>query len=128
MSKNPQYQKRKQDLNHLLYEKVQSELAVFQKEILTKTPEEIYEAAHEIAVKHEIAKVFAGSDYSPISAAVLLKSENLLQDIYDEWQKDGVWTKDGMKRFTGYVDIYRKHAVRKEINLSQRDRASTWMS
>lgn len=122
MSKNPQYQKQKQDLNHLLYEKVQSELAVFQKEMLTKTPEEIYEAAHEIAVKHKIAKVFAGSDYSPISAAVLLKSENLLQDIYDEWQKDGVWTKDGMKRFTGYVDIYRKHAVRKEINKSESER------
>lgn len=122
MSKNPQYQKRKQDLNHLLYEKVQSELAVFQKEMLAKTPEEIYEAAHEIAMKHEIAKVFAGSDYSPLSAAVLLKSENLLQDIYNEWEKGGVLTKDGMKMFAGYVDIYRRHAIRKGLNKSESER------
>lgn len=122
MSKNPQYQKRKQDLNHLLYEKVQSELAAFHEEMLAKTSKEIYEAAHEIAVKHEIAKVFAGSDYSPLSAAVLLKSENLLQDIYDEWEKGEVWTKDGMKMFAGYVAIYRKHAVRKEINKSESER------
>ena len=116
MSKNPQYQKRKQDLNHLLYEKVQSELAAFHEEMLAKTSKEIYEAAH------EIAKVFAGSDYSPLSAAVLLKSENLLQDIYDEWEKGEVWTKDGMKMFAGYVAIYRKHAVRKEINKSESER------
>ena len=115
-------QKRKQDLNHLLYEKVQSELTAFYEEILAKTPEEIYEAAHEIAVKHEIAKVFADSDYSPFSASVLLKSEDLLQDIYDEWQKGGVLTKDGMKMFAGYVAIYRKHAVRKEINKSEAER------
>ena len=82
MNSNPQYQKRKQDLNHLLYEKVQSELTAFHEEILAKTPEEIYEAAHEIAVKHEIAKVFADSDYSPFSASVLLKSENLLPVSY----------------------------------------------
>lgn len=122
MNSNPQYQKRKQALNHLLYEKVQSELTAFHEEILAKTPKEIYEAAHEIAVKHEIAKVFADSDYSPFSASVLLKSENLLQDIYDEWQKGGVLTKDGMKMFAGYVAIYRKHAVRKEINKSEAER------
>ncbi len=34
MNSNPQYQKRKQDLNHLLYEKVQSELTAFHEEIL----------------------------------------------------------------------------------------------
>lgn len=122
MNKNPQYQKRKQELNHLLYEKAQSELAAFHEEMLAKTPEEIYEAAHEIVVKHEIAKVFACSDYSPFSASVLLKSENLLQDIYDEWQKGGVLTKDGMKMFAGYVAIYGKYAVRKEINKSEVER------
>ena len=50
--RNPYYRKRKRELNHQLYERVQSELAVFHKEMLGKTPEEIYEAAHEIAAKH----------------------------------------------------------------------------
>lgn len=44
--RNPYYRERKRELNHQLYERVQSELAVFHKEMLGKTPEEIYEAAH----------------------------------------------------------------------------------
>ena len=122
MNKDLLYQKRKQDLNHLLYEKVQSELIVFHKEMFAKTPEEMDKAAHEIAVKHEIAKVFADSDYSPMNAAVLLESENLLQDIYDEWQKGGVLTKDGMRMFVGYVAIYRKYAVREKIHKTEPER------
>ena len=42
--RNPYYRERKRELNHQLYERVQSELAVFHKEMLGKTPEEIYEA------------------------------------------------------------------------------------
>ena len=85
--RNPYYRERKRELNHQLYERVQSELAVFHKEMLGKTPEEIYEAAYEIAAKHEIAAAFAHIDFSPVSVKALLKSPNLLNDIYEEWRK-----------------------------------------
>lgn len=114
MNENPCYQKQQQELNRQLYEKAQSELTVFHKAMLAKSPEAIYEAAYEIAIKHEIAKVFVDSDYSPTCAMALLEAPNLLQDIYDEWQKGGVLTKDGIKMFTGYVAVYRKYGRRKE--------------
>ena len=87
--RNPYYRERKRELNHQLYERVQSELAVFHKEMLGKTPEEIYEAAHEIAAKHEIAAAFAHIDFAPVSVKALLKSPNLLNDIYEEWRERG---------------------------------------
>ena len=55
---NPYYRERKRELNHQLYERVQSELAVFYKEMLRRTPEEIYESAHEIVARYEIAAAF----------------------------------------------------------------------
>lgn len=120
MHENPYDQKQK--LNHQLYKKVQSELAAFHKEMLAKTPEEIYEAAHEIAVKHEIAKVFVDSNFFPLGSAVLLKVPNLLQDIYNEWEKGGVLTKDGMKMFVGYVAIYKKYKIHEEIKKFEPER------
>ncbi len=50
-----------------------------------KTPQEIYDAAYQIAMKNEIADCFSNVDYSPQAAKALIKSPNLLQDIYEEW-------------------------------------------
>lgn len=50
-----------------------------------KSPQEIYEAAYQIALKNDIAECFSEADYSPQAAKALLKSPNLLNDIYAEW-------------------------------------------
>ena len=50
-----------------------------------KTPQEIYDAAYQIAMKNEIADCFSNADYSPQTAKALMKSPNLLQGIYEEW-------------------------------------------
>lgn len=52
---------------------------------LLKSPQEIYEAAYQIALKNDIAECFSEADYSPQAAKALLKSPNLLNDIYAEW-------------------------------------------
>lgn len=110
---NPYYRERKRELNHQLYERVQSELAVFYKEMLRRTPEEIYESAHEIAA------AFSGTDYSPASVRALLKSPNLLDDIYKEWQEHGSLPPGGLKEL---IEEFRKYMVKTEQILSGQER------
>ena len=73
------YQEYRQSLNQRLTYKVQRELSSFREEMQEKTPQKIYDAAYQIAIKNEIA------DYSPQAAKALMKSPNLLQDVYEEW-------------------------------------------
>lgn len=79
------YQEYRQSLNQRLTDKVQRELSSFREEIQAKTPQEIYDAAYQIAMKNEIADCFSNADYSPQVAKALMKSPNLLQDVYEEW-------------------------------------------
>ena len=79
------YQEYRQSLNQRLTDKVQRELSSFREEMQAKTPQEIYDAAYQIAMKNEIADCFSNSDYSPQAAKALMKSPNLLQDVYEEW-------------------------------------------
>lgn len=79
------YQEYRQSLNQRLTDKVQQELSSFREEMQAKTPQEIYDAAYQIAMKSEIADCFSNADYSPQAAKALMKSPNLLQDIYEEW-------------------------------------------
>ena len=79
------YQEYRQSLNQRLTDKVQRELSFFREEMQAKTPQEIYDAAYQIAMKNEIADCFSNVDYSPQAAKALIKSPNLLQDIYEEW-------------------------------------------
>ena len=79
------YQEYRQSLNQRLTDKVQRELSSFREEMQAKTPQEIYDAAYQIAMKNEIADCFSNSDYSPQAAKAFMKSPNLLQDIYEEW-------------------------------------------
>ena len=83
------YQEYRQSLNQKLAERVQRELADFREDILSKSPQEIYDAAYQIIIKNDIAECFSDADYSPQAAKALMKSPNLLQDIYEEWlEKD----------------------------------------
>ena len=79
------YQEYRQSLNQRLTDKVQRELSSFREEMQAKTPQEIYDAAYQIAMKNEIAYCFSNVDYSPQAAKALMKSPNLLQGIYEEW-------------------------------------------
>ena len=79
------YQEYKQSLNQKLTDKVQKELSAFREEMQGKPPQEIYDAAYQIAIKNDIAECFSDTDYSPQEAKALLKSPNLLQEVYDEW-------------------------------------------
>ena len=79
------YQEYRQSLNRRLTDKVQRELSSFREEMQQKSPQEIYEAAYQIALKNDIAECFSEADYSPQAAKALLKSPNLLNDIYGEW-------------------------------------------
>ena len=79
------YQEYRQSLNQRLTDKVQRGLSSFREEMQAKTPQEIYDAAYQIAMKNEIADCFSNVDYSPQEAKALMKSPNLLQDIYEEW-------------------------------------------
>ena len=79
------YQEYRQSLNQKLAEKVERELADFREDILSKSPQEVYDAAYQIILKNDIAECFSDVDYSPQVAKALMKSPNLLQDIYEEW-------------------------------------------
>lgn len=79
------YQEYRQSLNQRLTDKIQRELSSFREEMQAKTPQEIYDAAYQIAMKNEIADCFSNADYSPQAAKAFMKSPNLLQDIYEEW-------------------------------------------
>ena len=79
------YQEYRQSLNQRLTDKVQRELSSFREEMQAKTPQEIYDAAYQIAMKKEIADCFSNADYSLQAAKTLMKSPNLLQDVYEEW-------------------------------------------
>lgn len=69
------YQEYRQSLNQRLTDKVQRELSSFREEMQAKTPQEIYNAAYQIAIKNEIAECFSSADYSPQAAKALMKSQ-----------------------------------------------------
>ena len=79
------YQEYKQLLNRELAKKVQREFDEFRKDILTQNPQEIYDSACQIVLKSDIAECFSKPNYSPQASKALMKSPNLLQDIYEEW-------------------------------------------
>lgn len=74
------YQEHRQSQNHKLTDRIQQELTVFHEELLAKTPQEIYDAAHQIALKSDIAECLSSADFSPYAAKALMKSPNLLDD------------------------------------------------
>lgn len=78
------YQEYRQSLNQKLVERVQCELADFREDILSKSPQEIYDAAYQIIIKSDIAECFSDADYSPQAAKALMKWINLCRSVYPE--------------------------------------------
>ncbi|MFR5321748.1 MAG: DUF3848 domain-containing protein [Mediterraneibacter gnavus] len=71
-----------------------------------KTPQEIYGAAYQIAIKNEIAECFSSVDYSTQAAKALMKSPNLLQDIYEEWMEKDVSHAEELRQTVADVKAY----------------------
>lgn len=82
------YQNYRQKLNQQLNDKVQQELSAFQKEMLSKSPQEIFDAAYQITIKNDIAECILNANYSPQAVKALLKSPDLLQDIMRRLETD----------------------------------------
>lgn len=113
------YQEYRKSLNQRLSEKVGRELADFREGILSKTPQEIYDAAHQIILKNDIAECFLETDYSPQTAKALMKSPNLLQDIYEEClEKDNSHKEDLLQIIKDFKD----YMVKTEKILSEKER------
>ena len=100
------YQENRQSLNQRLTDKVQRELSSFREEMQAKTPQEIYGAAYQIAIKNEIAECFSSVDYSTQAAKALMKSPNLLQDIYEEWMEKDVSHAEELRQTVADVKAY----------------------
>lgn len=113
------YQEYRQSLNQKLAERVQRELADFREEILSKSPQEIYDAAYQIIIKSDIAECFLEADYSPQAVKALMKSPNILQDIYEEWlEKDDFHMEDLRQT----IADFKSYMVKTEKILSGKER------
>ena len=113
------YKDYKQSLNQKLAGKVQQELLNFQKEIQEKTPREVYDMAQQTFIKEEIAKYFLHPEYSPQAAKALLKSSNLLHEIYEEWLECGEGNTDSLRQI---IADFKNYMVQTEKVLSGRER------
>ena len=113
------YQAYRKSLNQKLSGRVKQELFDFRKEILSKTSQEIYDAAHQIILKSDIAECFLETDYSPQAVKALMKSSNLLQDIYEEClEKDNPHKEDLFQIIKDFKD----YMVKTEKILSEKER------
>lgn len=113
------YQDYRQTLNQRLTAKVQQELSTYREEMLNKPPQDIYDAAYQITIKSDIAECISNTNYSPQAAKALLKSPNLLQEIYDEWlETDYSHMEDLSQTITDFKD----YMVKTEKILSGKER------
>lgn len=113
------YQEYRQSLNRKLTEKVQRELADFRADILCKSPQEVYDSAYQIALKNDISECFLDTDYSPQAVKALMKSTNLLDDIYQEWLGTDYPHMDDLRHT---VSDFKAYMVKTEKILSGKER------
>lgn len=113
------YQDYRQTLNRRLNDKVQQELSDFRKEMLNKSPQEIFNAAYQIFIKNDIAECIINTDYSPQAVRALLKSPDLLQEIYEEWIETDY---SHMENLRQTITDFKSYMVKTEKLLSGKER------
>lgn len=113
------YQEYRKSLNRKLSERVEWELTAFREDILSKKPQEIYDCAYQIILKREIAKCFSETDYSPQVVKALMKSPNLLQDIYEECLAADDFHREDLCQI---IKVFKDYMVKTEKILSERER------
>ena len=113
------YQEYRQSLTQRLTEKVQCELSAFREEMQGTPPQEIYDMAYQIVIKNDIAECFSNANYSPQVAKALMKSPNLLQEIYDEWLGRDYSHMDNLRQT---IADFKDYMVKTEKILSGKER------
>lgn len=86
------YQDYRQKLNQKLNDKVQQELSSFQEEMLSRSPQ---------------------------AARALMKSPNLLQEVYEEWLETDYSHMEDLNRT---VTVFKNYMVKTEKILSEKER------
>ncbi len=83
---------------NMLYQKVNAEYSDFISDMKNKPLSEIFNSALEIAVKKEIevAVYLHSNELSSEQSQTLLRCDNILNEIYDEWQMSGENSLDDM--------------------------------
>ena len=89
-----------------------------------KPPQEIYDMAYQIVIKNDIAECFSNTDYSPQTVKALMKSPNLLQEIYDEWLGRDYSHMDDLRQT---IADFKDYMVKTEKILSGKERWFDWL-
>lgn len=113
------YQEYRKLLNEKLSDRVQQELDTFREEIKQKSPQEIFDAAYEIVFKTDIAECLSEPDYSPNAVKAMMKSPNILEDIYQEWLNNDYSYMDDLRQT---VNDFKDYMVKMEKILSGKER------
>lgn len=87
--------------------------------MLGKSPQEIFDEAYQIAIKNDIAECVFNTNHSPQAVKALLKSPNLLQEIYDEWLETDY---SHMEDLSQTVADFKDYMVKTEKLLSGKER------
>ena len=75
--------------------------------------------AYQIAIKNDIAECFSETHYTPQEAKALLKSPNLLNDVYDEWLGNDY---SNMENLRQTIDDFKDYKIRSEKTHSEKER------
>jgi hypothetical protein len=113
------YQEYKDNLNSQLYKKIQNELSTFKEEVLQKSPRDILDMAYPIVIKNDIAVCFENTDYPPAVAKALLKSPNLLHEIYTEWLDNDLSHMNDLKQT---ISDFKNYMVKTEKILNKKEK------
>ena len=107
-----------EELNTELYRKMSDEFEKYKEELLGLPSEEILEHAYAYTVKQDILFAMEDHDLSDKQAAVLLKSEHPLEDVFSRWENhEGHY----MDEIRDIIDCTANEKLRDEFLKSQRE-------
>ncbi|MBS5385894.1 MAG: DUF3848 domain-containing protein [Clostridiales bacterium] len=113
------YEERRQSLNEKLGDRVQKEYESFCEEIKKKSPQEIFDAAYQIVFKTDIAECFSETDYSSNTVRAMMKSPNILEDVYQEWLSNDYSYMEDLRQT---IDDFKDYMVKTEKMISGKER------
>ncbi len=76
-----------EELNILLYEKMQNEQKEFMDNLLNSSPETIVEYAYEMVIREDILLSLEENELSPKQCKALLKEKEPLNKLFTSWEK-----------------------------------------
>lgn len=76
-----------EELNILLYEKMQNEQKEFMDNLLNSSPETIVEYAYEMVIREDILLSLEENELEPKQCKALLKEKEPLSKLFSAWEK-----------------------------------------